>query len=127
MQVTNAGGFAAQESLDGQYLIYGKDRVRSTLWRRRLPDGMEESALVSLDGHARRVLQFACWRPTRDGIVFLEELPETPEAGRRHALQVHDRPARIAGAMSSAQAGITRSTVSFRHSVSGTCARGTLA
>ena len=29
------------------------------------------------------------------------------------------RPARMAGAISSSQAGITRATVSFRHSVSG--------
>jgi hypothetical protein len=32
-------------------------------------------------------------------------------------------PARMAGAMASFQAGSTRATVSFRHSVSGTCSR----
>lgn len=74
-QVTRDGGFGAQESLDGAFLIYGKERASSALWRRPIGGGPEVPVLVDDAGAAHTVAQFAFWRPTRGGAVFLEEMP----------------------------------------------------
>ncbi len=74
-KVTDTGGFGAQESLDGAFLIYGKDRVNSPLWRRPIAGGPETPVLVDDTGAVHAVAQFAFWRPTRRGIIFLEAIP----------------------------------------------------
>jgi Tol biopolymer transport system component len=85
-QVTFDGGFAAQESLDGTALYYGKTREYSSLFTRPTAGGAE-SPLRDRSGTPHRVVQFACWRPTTNGIVFVEELESKGTAARRHAIQ----------------------------------------
>jgi Tol biopolymer transport system component/predicted Ser/Thr protein kinase len=90
-QVTDAGGFGAQESLDGAFVIYGKDRVNSPLWRRPIGGGPETPVLVDDTGVAHTVAQFAFWRPTRRGIIFLQAIPGRDRtAPTRHLLQAID-------------------------------------
>jgi Tol biopolymer transport system component len=71
-QVTTAGGFGAQFTADGGHLLYLKDRVNSPLWRRAVSGGAEAPAMVGADGTRPTIAQFASWRPTASGVVFLD-------------------------------------------------------
>ncbi len=94
-RLTTTGGFGAQESLDGAFLIYGRERVHSPLWRRPVAGGAEEQLLVDHTGTAHTVAQFAFWRPTPNGIVFLEEIPRRSRAEPvRYLLQSFDLASR---------------------------------
>jgi Tol biopolymer transport system component/predicted Ser/Thr protein kinase len=86
-RVTFDGGFAAQESLDGTMIYYGKSREFSPLFTRPKAGGAETPILVDRAGATHRVVQFACWRPTTNGIVFIEELQANAHAVKRHAIQ----------------------------------------
>lgn len=71
-RVFDAPAFGAQFSRDGQYLIYGRSRANSTLWRRPVGGGLEQPALTDDRGQTRAVVSFACWRPTSGGVMFME-------------------------------------------------------
>jgi len=86
-RVTLDGGFAAQESLDGTLLHYGKARELGPLFTRPKAGGAERPLLVDSSGTSHRVFHFACWRQTAHGIVFIEELPATDTAPKRHVVQ----------------------------------------
>jgi Tol biopolymer transport system component/predicted Ser/Thr protein kinase len=86
-RVTFDGGFAAQESLDGTMIYYGKTRELSPLFSRPKAGGAETPLLVDRTGTPHRVVQFACWRPTTNGVVFIEELESNGTAPKRHAIQ----------------------------------------
>ena len=74
-QVTTQAAFGAQFSLDSRFLLYGRERVNTSLWRRPVQGGPEEPALVDEQGQSRTVVQFAFWRPTQKGIIYLERRP----------------------------------------------------
>jgi hypothetical protein len=74
-QVTTGGAFGAQFSTDARFLVYGRERVNTSLWRRPVLGGPEEPALVDDLGQPRTVVQFAFWRPTPSGIIYLERKP----------------------------------------------------
>jgi Tol biopolymer transport system component len=74
-QVTAEAAFGAQFSLDGRHLLYARERVNTSLWRRPVRGGVEEPALVDDRGQPRTVVQFAFWRPTGSGIIYLERRP----------------------------------------------------
>ena len=89
-RVTTNVGFGAQESADRTMLYYLKSRDRSLLFARPIAGGAEIPVLVDASGVRRRVLQFACFRPTAQGILFIEELADTttaPVNRRAHAIQ----------------------------------------
>jgi len=50
VQVTRDGGFAAVESLDGEYLYYTQTRGRGPLWRMKLPAGSPEQIAPEVRG-----------------------------------------------------------------------------
>jgi eukaryotic-like serine/threonine-protein kinase len=90
-RITTGGAFGAQFSLDSRFMLYGRDRVNTSLWRRPIDGGPEEPALVDDKGQARIVVQFSFWRPTAGGVIFLERQP--PDGPRRPAqfhLQTYD-------------------------------------
>jgi len=94
-QVTSGGAFGAQFSADGQFLLYSRDRVNTSLWRRAVAGGSEEPALLDDRNQPRIVVQFAFWRPTRTGIIFLERRqPEAPGQAVRFLLQSYDAASR---------------------------------
>jgi Tol biopolymer transport system component len=68
IQVTSAGGFAAEESSDGRYLYYSKSEEDGRIWRMPLNGGSEE--LVRSEplpfGYAR------CWALVEDGLYYLD-------------------------------------------------------
>jgi Tol biopolymer transport system component len=66
-QVTRLGGFAPFESKDGKYLYYAKGRDAQGLWRKRLPDGVEEPVLNQL-----KVGFWGAWALVEDGIYFAD-------------------------------------------------------
>jgi len=83
VQVTFKGGFAALESMDG-YVYYSKSRFpQPEICRVRIQGGEESCGLQHL-----RPRTWASWAPTRDGIVFAEDLPDG-----KAALSLYD-PAR---------------------------------
>ena len=116
-RVTDQGGFGAQESPDGAFLFYGKERANSTLWRRPVGGGAETPVLVDEHGRTRAVVQFAFWRPTRAGVIFLEEVRTgDPPAARRYVVQSLDLASRrvaplltLAAAPAMANGGLTLS------------------
>jgi Tol biopolymer transport system component/DNA-binding winged helix-turn-helix (wHTH) protein len=68
VQVTRQGGFAAEESPDGQFLYYVKrSRESPEVWRMPLGGGPE-----SLVRPAVRPLDWAAWAMVEKGIVFVE-------------------------------------------------------
>jgi hypothetical protein len=68
VQVTHRGGFAAEESSDGQYLYYVKHNHESPeVWRMAVGGGPE-----SLVHPALRPLDWAAWAMVDKGIVFVE-------------------------------------------------------
>ena len=70
VQVTHNGGFAALESTDG-YVYYSKSRYpQPEICRVRIPGGQESCGFQHL-----RPRTWASWAPTREGIVFAEDLP----------------------------------------------------
>jgi len=82
-QVTFQGGFAALESTDG-YIYYSKSRYpQPEICRVRIQGGSEVCGFEHL-----RPRTWASWAPTREGIVFAEDLP-----GGKAALSLYD-PAR---------------------------------
>jgi eukaryotic-like serine/threonine-protein kinase len=93
--VTTDGGFAAQVSSDGRFLVYTKARVASSLWRRPIDGGPEEPVLIDHDGTARLVAQFACWRPTPGGFIYVEATDGGSPAQRTvFRLQAYDEATR---------------------------------
>jgi Tol biopolymer transport system component len=93
-QVTTEGAFGAQFSPDGRFLLYGRERVNTTLWRRPVQGGPEEPALVDDQGQPRLVAQFAFWRSTQDGVIFLERQPGISGSAPQFLLQSYDRASR---------------------------------
>jgi Tol biopolymer transport system component/serine/threonine protein kinase len=94
-QVAAEAAFGAQFSLDGRFLLYGRERVNSSLWRRPVPGGPEQPALVDDQGQPRTVVQFAFWRPTRNGIIYLERRPpDAVHQGPQFLLQSYDASSR---------------------------------
>jgi len=69
IQVTRNGGYVAFESVDGEFLYYGKRMHESTLWRRPVRGGEETQVLDSVEGFSFAVLD--------KGIYFIRP----PEAG----------------------------------------------
>jgi len=70
LQVTFNGGFAALESTDG-YIYYSKSRYpQPEICRVRIKGGAESCSFEHL-----RPRTWASWAPTREGIVFAEDLP----------------------------------------------------
>jgi Tol biopolymer transport system component/DNA-binding winged helix-turn-helix (wHTH) protein len=67
VQVTNAGGAAAFESPDGQWVYYGK-RGQTGLWRKPVPGGDEER--ISEHGHPM------FWGPYDEGACTMDPLSE---------------------------------------------------
>jgi Tol biopolymer transport system component/DNA-binding winged helix-turn-helix (wHTH) protein len=68
VQVTHKGGFAAEESPDGQYLCYVKHSHESPeVWRMPVDGGPE-----SLVRPAVRPLDWGAWAMVEKGIVFVE-------------------------------------------------------
>jgi Tol biopolymer transport system component len=67
-QVTTHGGFAAFESPDGKYLYYAKGRGEPGLWRKRLPDGVEEVVLPQLKAGF-----WGYWAVVEGGIYYGDE------------------------------------------------------
>jgi Tol biopolymer transport system component/serine/threonine protein kinase len=71
-QVTRDGGFAAFESPDGRYLYYAKGRSTAGLWRKKLPDGVEEEILPQL-----KPGYWGNWAVTEKGIYFADQTAAT--------------------------------------------------
>lgn len=95
VRVTDGGGFGAQESLDGAFLLYTKERTDSMLWRRPVSGGPETRALVDASGAPHRIAQFASWRPTARGTIFLEQVrPAGARGPRQFALRAFDATTR---------------------------------
>jgi len=69
IQVTRNGGYVAFESMDGEFLYYGKRMHESTLWRRPVRGGEETQVLDSIEGFSFALLD--------KGIYFIRP----PEAG----------------------------------------------
>ena len=87
-QVTTGGAFGAQFSFDGRFLVYGRERVNTSLWRQPVQGGLEEPVLIDDQGQPRTVVQFAFWRPTRNGIIYLERRsPDVAGQAARFLLQ----------------------------------------
>lgn len=83
VQVTFHGGFAALESTDG-YIYYSKSRYSEPeICRIRVKGGEESCDIEHL-----RPRTWASWAPTREGIVFAEDMPNG-----KAALSLYD-PAR---------------------------------
>ena len=94
-QVTTGGAFGAQFSFDGRFLVYGRERVNTSLWRRPVQGGPEEPVLIDDQGQPRTVVQFAFWRPTRNGIIYLERRsPDVAGQAARFLLQSYDAASR---------------------------------
>lgn len=107
-QVTREGAFAAQPSADGRFLVYARDRDRSTLFRRPIAGGDEEPALVDAEGRTRFVVMFSAWRPTREGIVFIEHVAGDGLRADAYLLQAYDdatRAVRSLGQLTAPPAG----------------------
>jgi Tol biopolymer transport system component len=66
-QITRLGGFAAFESEDGQYLYYAKGRSAEGLWRKRLPDGLEEVFVPELQAG-----MWGNWTLSDKGLYFID-------------------------------------------------------
>lgn len=101
-QVTRLGGFAAQETTDGKWLYYAKGRDVGGLWRKRLPDGVEEPVLEEL-----RAGFWGYWAPVKNGVYFVNQAdPGTPPGlffyesatGRRTQIGTLAKPAAVADA-----------------------------
>jgi Tol biopolymer transport system component len=104
-QVTTTAAFGAQFSLDGRFLVYGRERVNTSLWRRPVQGGPEEPALVDELGQARAVAQFAFWRPSRNGIIYLErQSPDSAGQSPRFLLQSYDAATRRIETLATLQA-----------------------
>jgi Tol biopolymer transport system component len=71
-QVTTDGGFAAFESPDSQYLYYAKGRSGAGLWRKRLPNGMEQVVLEQL-----KPGYWGYWAVVENGIYFADQTGST--------------------------------------------------
>ena len=67
-QVTRDGGFAAFESPDGHYLYYAKGRGAAGLWRKLLPNGLEEPVLPQLKAGF-----WGYWAIVEQGIYFADQ------------------------------------------------------
>jgi Tol biopolymer transport system component/DNA-binding winged helix-turn-helix (wHTH) protein len=67
LQVTNHGGFAAFESLDGKALYYAKGLTVPGIWRVP-PEGGEESQVLQMPEAGF----WGFWAPVRNGIYFLD-------------------------------------------------------
>jgi eukaryotic-like serine/threonine-protein kinase len=93
-RITDDGAFGAQFSPDGRYLIYGKERAGTSLWRRPVDGGPEEPALLDERGQPRVVVQFAFWRPIPGGIVFVERRVVDGERQPRFVVQSWDEATR---------------------------------
>jgi Tol biopolymer transport system component len=75
-QVTRNGGFAAFESADGKYLYYAKGRSTSGIWRKRLPDGVEEPVLEQL-----KPGYWGSWAVVENGIYFADQKDDDAAGG----------------------------------------------
>lgn len=74
-QVTYTGGFSAQESADG-YVYFSKTRYPNPgICRVPVSGGEEECALPHLTPRT-----WSSWAVTRDGILFVEDLPQGSSA-----------------------------------------------
>jgi Tol biopolymer transport system component len=72
-QVTKDGGFAASESPDRRYLYFAKGRSTAGLWRKKLPDGLEEPVLPELKPGF-----WGYWAVVEDGIYFADGASRGP-------------------------------------------------
>jgi Tol biopolymer transport system component len=72
-QVTRNGGFAAFESPDGKYLYYAKGRSAAGVWRKRLPNGPEESVLERV-----KPGYWGSWAVVENGIYFSDQTGASP-------------------------------------------------
>ncbi len=70
VQITKAGGLAAAESADGQFLYYSKYETEG-IWRMSLPGGQEERVLDRPTGN-----DWFNWGLARNGIYFLDRSVE---------------------------------------------------
>jgi len=77
VQVTRHGGFAAFESVDGQYVYYALSRSQPGLYRVPAKGGAEELVLDRL-----KPGYWGYWAPSSDGIYFLD----APQDSDRPAL-----------------------------------------
>jgi Tol biopolymer transport system component len=75
-QVTRNGGFAAFTSADGKYLYYAKGRSAPGVWRKRLPEGVEEPVLEQL-----KPGYWGSWSVVGNGIYFADQDAASGAAG----------------------------------------------
>jgi Tol biopolymer transport system component len=80
-QVTRLGGFAAFESADSQYLYYAKGRDVAGLWRKRLPNGLEEAVLPEL-----KAGYWGYWAPVENGVYYVDQ----PQSSARPVIYFFD-------------------------------------
>lgn len=66
IQVTRGGGFAGQESFDGQSVYYAKSRDNGGLWRVPVNGGKEEPVISGLRN-------WGWWALAQKGIYFIEQ------------------------------------------------------
>jgi Tol biopolymer transport system component len=99
-QVTKLGGFAALESLDGHFLYYAKGRNSPGLWRKQLPNGIEEVVIAELKAGF-----WGYWAPAERGIYFMNQPDPGSPPGlffyetatqRRRQLSALEKPVAIA-------------------------------
>jgi Tol biopolymer transport system component/serine/threonine protein kinase len=74
-QVTRKGGFAALESLDGQWVYYTKSDGASSLWRMPRDGGEETQVLESVEFRAFAIM--------KEGIYFIRR----PDSAGRYSIQ----------------------------------------
>ena len=99
-QVTKLGAFAPLEAMDGKWLYYAKGRNAEGLWRKQLPNGIEEPVIEELKPGF-----WGYWAPAQKGLYFMNQ----PDAGsppglyfyetdtrRRRQLRILDKPVAIA-------------------------------
>ncbi len=84
-QVTRMGGFGALEAPSGDWLYYAKGRNVEGLWRKRLPNGVEESVIEEL-----RSGFWGYWAPARNGVYFVNQ----PDPGSLPALYFYENATR---------------------------------
>jgi Tol biopolymer transport system component len=84
-QVTKLGGFAAFEAAGGAWLYYAKGRNVDGLWRKHLPDGVEESVIEEL-----RSGFWGYWAPAKNGVYFVNQ----PDPGSLPGLYFYETATR---------------------------------
>lgn len=88
IQVTRGGGFAAFESLDGQWVYYAKGRSLPGIWRVPAAGGEEEPVLPDM-----KPGYWGYWAPARDGIYYAAPA-ENRAGGGIFFLRFRDRQVR---------------------------------